>query len=375
MEEPPADEDPPLDGDEEELGDEGEEEAADDENEDANADPSGGAAGGGKRRLRRRLRADELNLLKAPMDVIVELTEATLEELADNRKLHQLRYPTYLVFTHPNFQLRATDGLRAIKGTALKARAAARAARAAPPPRRRRAAAATLRPAPPPGARPVGQQADGARRPRAVQHAQGAARRAQPDHRGDDREAAAAEDPRPLAQQARWPARPVPAVPLEPGSAAAHHPPPHGRRRCRSAAAAARARPKARATRSLRRRQVRLQGAHLCRLFAQRESPLPHNPKPHAAGRAPPQGADSQPPTATRSTSPPVCADDREPSRLGRAPPRTRPAPPRPAPRRPAPPRPASSQPASGRGARRRRRATAGRTSRTPRCSSSRRSS
>ena len=138
MEEPPADEDPPVDGDEEELGDEGEEEAADDENEDANADPSGGAAGGGKRRLRRRLRADELNLLKAPMDVIVELTEATLEELADNRKLHQLRYPTYLVFTHPNFQLRATDGLRAIKGTALKARAAARAARAAPPPRRRR---------------------------------------------------------------------------------------------------------------------------------------------------------------------------------------------------------------------------------------------
>ena len=138
MEEPPADEEPPLDGDEEELGDEGEEEAADDENEDANADPSGGAAGGGKRRLRRRLRADELNLLKAPMDVIVELTEATLEELADNRKLHQLRYPTYLVFTHPNFQLRATDGLRAIKGTALKARAAARAARAAPPPRRRR---------------------------------------------------------------------------------------------------------------------------------------------------------------------------------------------------------------------------------------------
>jgi len=82
MEEPPADEEPPLDGDEEELGDEGEEEAADDENEDANADPSGGAAGGGKRRLRRRLRADELNLLKAPMDVIVELTEATLEELA-----------------------------------------------------------------------------------------------------------------------------------------------------------------------------------------------------------------------------------------------------------------------------------------------------
>ena len=232
MEEPPADEDPPLDGDEEELGDEGEEEAADDENEDANADPSGGAAGGGKRRLRRRLRADELNLLKAPMDVIVELTEATLEELADNRKLHQLRYPTYLVFTHPNFQLRATDGLRAIKGTALKARAAARAARAAPP-RRRRAAAATLRPAPPPGARPVGQQADGARRPRAVQHAQGAARRAQPDHRGDDREAAAAEDPRPLAQQARWPARPVPAVPLEPAP-----PPPTTRRRTAAAAAA-----------------------------------------------------------------------------------------------------------------------------------------
>ena len=83
------------------------------------------------------------------------------------------------------------------------------------------------------------------------------------------------------------------------------------------------------------------------------------------------RGADSQPPTATRSTSPPVCADDREPSRLGRVPPRTRAAPRRAAPPRPAPPRPASSQPASGRGARRRRRATAGRTSRTPRCSSS----
>ena len=147
MEEPPADEDPPLDGDEEELGDEGEEEAADDENEDANADPSGGAAGGGKRRLRRRLRADELNLLKAPMDVIVELTEATLEELADNRKLHQLRYPTYLVFTHPNFQLRAIDGLRAIKGTALKARAAARRRARRPPP------VARPRPSRPPAAR------------------------------------------------------------------------------------------------------------------------------------------------------------------------------------------------------------------------------
>ena len=43
-----------------------------------------------------------------------------LDELSGAKKLHQLRYPTYIVCTHNNFQLRSVEGLRAIKGTALK---------------------------------------------------------------------------------------------------------------------------------------------------------------------------------------------------------------------------------------------------------------
>lgn len=79
------------------------------------------------------------NLLRDPDEVVVELTEGVLQELAGPKKLHQLRYPTcvaiastavpylystpphrYVVCTHPNFELCAIDGLTAIKGTALK---------------------------------------------------------------------------------------------------------------------------------------------------------------------------------------------------------------------------------------------------------------
>ena len=73
-----------------------------------------------KKGIRKRRSAAELNLLRDPTDIVVELTESVLQELAGAKKLHQLRYPTYIVCTNANFQLRALDGLRAIKGTALK---------------------------------------------------------------------------------------------------------------------------------------------------------------------------------------------------------------------------------------------------------------
>ena len=69
---------------------------------------------------RKRRTPAELNLLRDPDDVIVELTEAELQRLAGARKLHSLRYPTYIVCTHQNFQLRAIEGRQAVKGTALK---------------------------------------------------------------------------------------------------------------------------------------------------------------------------------------------------------------------------------------------------------------
>ena len=81
----------------------------------------GAATGTRKRRgLRARKTAEELNLLRDPTEKIVELTEPILQELAGAKKLHQLRYPTYVVCTHPNFQLRSIEGLVSIKGTALK---------------------------------------------------------------------------------------------------------------------------------------------------------------------------------------------------------------------------------------------------------------
>ena len=81
----------------------------------------GAATGIRKRRLlRARKTAEELNLLRDPTEKIVELTEPILQELAGAKKLHQLRYPTYVVCTHPNFQLRSIEGLVSIKGTALK---------------------------------------------------------------------------------------------------------------------------------------------------------------------------------------------------------------------------------------------------------------
>eukprot|EP00966_Prymnesium_polylepis_P118597 2741816-Prymnesium_polylepis.2 len=45
---------------------------------------------------------------------------ARSQELAGSRKVHQLRYPTFLVFTHPNFKLRSIEGLQTVKGTSLK---------------------------------------------------------------------------------------------------------------------------------------------------------------------------------------------------------------------------------------------------------------
>lgn len=103
---------------------------------DASADEADGGAEGGdvgeggddygddngkkKKKKKTRRAADELNLLRDPTDVVVELTEPVLQELAGAKKLHQLRYPTYVVCTHPNFQLRSIEGLQAIKGTALK---------------------------------------------------------------------------------------------------------------------------------------------------------------------------------------------------------------------------------------------------------------
>jgi hypothetical protein len=70
--------------------------------------------------VRKRRTASDLNLLRDPEEIIVDLTEEELQRLAGGRKLHNLRYPTYIVCTHENFQLRALDGLQAIKGTALK---------------------------------------------------------------------------------------------------------------------------------------------------------------------------------------------------------------------------------------------------------------
>lgn len=94
-----------------------EEDEADGEDDDEGDD-------GGKKkrkgRVRKRRTAADLNLLREPQEVIVELSEPVLQELAGSRKLHQLRYPTYIVCTHPNFQLRAIDGLAAVKGPALK---------------------------------------------------------------------------------------------------------------------------------------------------------------------------------------------------------------------------------------------------------------
>ena len=82
------------------------------------AEPADEAKSFGPRR--RRKTAAELNLLADPQDIVVELTESVLDELSGAKKLHQLRYPTYIVCTHNNFQLRSVEGLRAIKGTALK---------------------------------------------------------------------------------------------------------------------------------------------------------------------------------------------------------------------------------------------------------------
>ena len=73
-----------------------------------------------KKRGRRRRTANDLNLVSDPTDVVVELTEPVLQELSGSRKVHQLRYPTYIVLTHPNFKLRSVEGLQAVKGTALK---------------------------------------------------------------------------------------------------------------------------------------------------------------------------------------------------------------------------------------------------------------
>ena len=85
----------------------------------AEAEEAGDGTGKKKSRRARRT-ASDLNLLSDPQDVIIELTESTLQELAGKSKLHQLRYPTFIVLTHPNFQLRMIDGLAAVKGTALK---------------------------------------------------------------------------------------------------------------------------------------------------------------------------------------------------------------------------------------------------------------
>ena len=100
-------------------------EAGGDEGSDGGSDGGGGSdeEGDGKKKrkgVRKRKTAGDLNLLREPADVVVELSEPVLQELAGARKLHQLRYPTYIVCTHPNFQLRAIEGLQAVKGTALK---------------------------------------------------------------------------------------------------------------------------------------------------------------------------------------------------------------------------------------------------------------
>ena len=94
---------------------------AEGEDEDDAGGLSGDEGGGGKRRKKKRRKdASDLNLVDDPQDVVVELSVSVLEELSGHRKLHQLRYPTYIVLTHPNFQLRSIEGLQAVKGTALK---------------------------------------------------------------------------------------------------------------------------------------------------------------------------------------------------------------------------------------------------------------
>ena len=109
-----------VSGGEGRSGDEGDE-GGDGENADEGEGGDDDAAKKKKRVVRKRRTAADLNLLRDPEDVIVELTEPVLQELAGHsRKLHQLRYPTYIVCTHRNFQLRAIEGLVAIKGTALK---------------------------------------------------------------------------------------------------------------------------------------------------------------------------------------------------------------------------------------------------------------
>ena len=109
--------------DEDDEGEEGEEGDKGDATADEGAGDDEGEATGGKKKkssARRRRNASELNLLRDPADIIVELTEVELQRLSKVRKLHQLRYPTYIVCTHENFQLRDISGLQAIKGTALK---------------------------------------------------------------------------------------------------------------------------------------------------------------------------------------------------------------------------------------------------------------
>ena len=92
------------------------------EDEDDAGGLSGDEGGGGKKKKKKKRRKDasDLNLVADPQDVVVELSVSVLEELSGHRKLHQLRYPTYIVLTHPNFQLRSIEGLQAVKGTALK---------------------------------------------------------------------------------------------------------------------------------------------------------------------------------------------------------------------------------------------------------------
>ena len=100
-----------VSGGEGRSGDEGDE-GGDGENADEGEGGDDDAAKKKKRVVRKRRTAADLNLLRDPEDVIVELTEPVLQELAGHsRKLHQLRYPTYIVCTHRNFQLRAIEGL------------------------------------------------------------------------------------------------------------------------------------------------------------------------------------------------------------------------------------------------------------------------
>ena len=98
-EQQPGDEDPQWDAaadDAAAAGMSADEAAADsaDEAEAADASRSSGPR-------RRRRTAAELNLLSDPQDIVVELTESVLDELSGAKKLHQLRYPTYIVLYEP----------------------------------------------------------------------------------------------------------------------------------------------------------------------------------------------------------------------------------------------------------------------------------